>query len=161
MRKLKVGRRYIITGISPKSDWYGDRDYIIGKEFKVIEAIETGASALGRYEAFAKLRGTWPGAFGARISGDFYMWGFTARIIREREVCTCGAYKFPHRKGSGNCIADQGPFCGECGEPCGWKRIRVGTGCNDKPASSCCGEDVYMDIQMTRLAIIDCDGDLE
>lgn len=159
MRKLKEGKKYKITGVNPKSAWYSLRDNLIGQTILFLRdgTVKHQDYKLGRYETVGGLKILTGPSMG---TDEHFICGFSARRIKEKNICTCGAYPFPHREGSGDCVADQGPFCGCCGEPCSWKTQRVGTGCNHRPVSSCCNCDVYMDVQMTTLANIDCDGDL-
>lgn len=76
--------------------------------------------------------------------------------------CTCKAYSFPHRSGSGKCHADDdGPFCGTCGEPCSpvdfdfgigsyefWGQTGVDT--NIQTVSDCCEAPLFADAALTK-----------
>lgn len=46
------------------------------------------------------------------------------------QVCRCGAYKFPHRLGSGKCTNTSmfGPFCSACGNSCTAVMVDFGIG---------------------------------
>lgn len=75
--------------------------------------------------------------------------------------CHCKAYPFPHREGSGKCLANEdGPFCGECGQPCTVRMADKGIGtyefwgqkCTDtriEAESDCCSAAVYSNHTLT------------
>lgn len=70
------------------------------------------------------------------------------KVLELRKVCRCRAYKWPHRQGGGLCLAaEDGPFCGQCGQPC--EEIL------DKslyhPVSNCCGDEVFVDCELRRV----------
>ena len=156
MRKLKEGKKYKIVGINRKSVWYDDQKDLLGQTVKVIKSSSILFNTLGRFEAAGELE-IITGPF---AGSEIYIWGFSARAIKDYKVCTCNAYKFPHREGSGKCIGGKAPYCGCCGEPCGWKPQQVGVGFIHRPVSLCCGCDVYMNVQITKLASIENGEDL-
>lgn len=76
---------------------------------------------------------------------------------RGPSVCSCNAYGFPHRIGSGACNTEPGmPFCGSCGLACtsheedqgighyeAWGRTGVHRDIVE--VSDCCGAEVHDD----------------
>ncbi len=84
------------------------------------------------------------------------------RRRRVQETCSCAAYRFPHRAGSGTCRGDQpGPFCGSCGEPCDVTSVDFGIGAyeywgskgvdrNVQTVSDCCEATVFKDAALRR-----------
>lgn len=81
---------------------------------------------------------------------------------RIRPTCTCKAYPFPHRSGSGKCYGDDaGPFCGSCGEPCRPTDVDFGIGSyeywgfkgvdtNVQTVSDCCEASLFSDASLTK-----------
>lgn len=84
------------------------------------------------------------------------------RRHRQQETCTCKAYPFPHRAGSGKCVADDpGPFCGCCGQPCSPRQVDNGIGAYEywgskgvdvriDTESDCCDAPVFSDAALTK-----------
>lgn len=80
--------------------------------------------------------------------------GLGLRANPVREVCQCQAYKWPHRKGSGQCLAlEFGPFCGECGQPCEAQVVEADFNQGLCVISSCheaeCFDDAELKIHLT------------
>jgi hypothetical protein len=78
------------------------------------------------------------------------------------KVCKCRAYNFPHRLFSGSCLAnEQGPYCGNCGQPCQIEWVDDGHGqtefwgipgfdTNRCPTSDCCEDLVFTDASLNK-----------
>ena len=83
------------------------------------------------------------------------------KTVRKPAPCHCKAYPFPHREGSGKCLANEdGPFCGECGQPCTVRMADNGIGSYEfwgrtgfdrriEPESKCCSAPVYSNHALT------------
>jgi hypothetical protein len=75
-------------------------------------------------------------------------------------TCHCKSYKFPHRSGGGACLARQdGPFCGDCGEPAETQDVDFGYGVTEfwghvsnhrdvRTVSACCEADLFADASL-------------
>lgn len=80
-----------------------------------------------------------------------------AAKARKESTCSCRAYPFPHREGSGKCFANEsGPFCGHCGQPCEVSMNENGVGFTEfwgsvsfdsriEAESKCCDAPVFDD----------------
>jgi len=56
---------------------------------------------------------------------DYKRWRDADRQV----TCHCAAYTFPHRMGSGRCVAEQGePLCSQCRLPADGKTVDEGIG---------------------------------
>lgn len=87
---------------------------------------------------------------GSHTGETFYV---QARLLHQPAnggVCRCGGYRWPHRRGSKRCVANEAaPFCGLCGLPC--DIARSGLFKTGDPISSCChSPDLYQDCELTR-----------
>lgn len=77
--------------------------------------------------------------------------GLSLRANPEREICNCVAYKYPHRKGGGTCLANEfGPFCSECGLPCDAHLVKGDNPGSFAVVSSCHGGDCFSDAELKR-----------
>jgi hypothetical protein len=60
------------------------------------------------------------------------------RRYAEQVTCHCAAYPFPHRIGSGKCLAEEGePLCAECLLPASAKTIDTGIGAYEYWGAKC------------------------
>ena len=138
---------YRITYIDPASMWFDRQPQLIGYRGTLL------SQGVNLY-TLKMLDGPHTGQT-VTING--------ARLLRASSAitCRCKAYPFPHRYGSGDCLAEApGPFCEDCGQPCSSVPLDnsfsySGTHCTGghsgthrpagygSPSSDCCGAEVF------------------
>ena len=125
---------YRITHIDPASMWFDRQPQLIGYRGTLL------SQGVNLY-TLKMLDGPHTGQT-VTING--------ARLLRASSAitCRCDRYPFPHRAGSGACVADQpGPFCLRCGEPCEVVVLPPQEGFS-RYSSDCCNNTVFTEAEL-------------
>jgi len=156
MRDLKCGQLYNVTKLHEGSAFYSVRSQIEGCVV-VLAGTNYDVGSRGHHSSVrnAKVRFITGSLRGKVI---VLSW-FQAKQV-PRDVCTCGAYKFPHTQGNGKCVATGDDlFCGDCKLPCNASSVDNGIGETEFWGvkgwhhdycyqSDCCEAEVYTDSEL-------------
>lgn len=127
MRKLVTGKLYEITSIHPESSWYKDSSIATGQQVRILGNLEDKElESYCPYLKYPQCAATVEFTSGANAGQTKTIIGFRAKIFHRTYTCGCGAYKFPHREGSGECEGslDKPYICTQCDHRCSARVVK-------------------------------------
>ncbi len=157
---LKLHRRYLITDVLKESGYFPYRTQLLDRNVWVKSPILDNCGS-GKMPANIRC-GYLTVLSGVMRGRDIYLNRFTATLVNNTEVCYCGAYKFPHREGGGECLKNKNDaWCGSCGLACYPKNVDEGIGPTEFWGikdwhhdwvwrSDCCDSEVFCNSERTN-----------